>query len=282
MPVTKKRRAQDDEEEPRKKKRRAPDPDEYDPDDPEDDEDEDEDEEDERPRRTSKSKKRSSSRSRHADEDDEDEDDDDDDDDEDAEPGTLTKGWGGYKKNKSKTSDYPDRFTPTDEAQLIKFLEDEPFATYNQHWIERPGKKSFVCLGDDCPLCDIGDRPTAYAVFNILVVSEKSPALMTWEARPRLAELIESKSKAKQTKPLSKMYYSVTRTGKKSKATTTLEPVKERDLEEDWGIEPLSDKALRAFEKDAWDDRSVVVTPRGELKKIARAVASGDDEDDDD
>jgi hypothetical protein len=35
-------------------------------------------------------------------------------------------------------------------------LFDEPFITFYEH--ERDGK-SFVCLGDDCPLCEIGDEP---------------------------------------------------------------------------------------------------------------------------
>lgn len=234
-----------------------------------DGDDEDEDEEDERP---AKGRKR---RTKTRDED-EDEGDDDDDEDEDEDDGTVGSGWGDYKKNKSKTSSYPDRFAPDEESRLIKFLDDEPFSTYNQHWIERDGKKSFICLGDDCPLCDIGDDPTAYAVFNIIDLSEGKPSVKIIEARPRLAGQIEKKHKDKRYGPLSKSYYAITRTGKGSKSATELNPVKERDLEEDYDTEPLTAADLKRLRKDAWDSSSVVRSSRKDLREVAREVADDD------
>ena len=216
----------------------------------------------------------------NADEDEDEDDDDEEDDDEDGEgrPNVVGKGWKSFKDNKAKTSSFPTRFTPDEENRLIKFIEDEPFATYNQHWIDgRPGKKSFICIGDDCPLCNIGDRPTPYAVFNIIDLSEDAKGeLKTLEARPTLAGLIEVESKDKRFGPLTKGYYSIRRTGKKGKVTTTIKPVKVRDVEEDFDVKPLSDAALAAFEKKAWDDTSVATSTRKELREIAREI--GDDD----
>ena len=67
---------------------------------------------------------------------------------------TVQQGWDAVDALvMAPSSDFPTDFRFSEEPQLIKFLEDAPFAIYEQHWIERPkGKKSFVCLGDNCRL----------------------------------------------------------------------------------------------------------------------------------
>ncbi len=47
---------------------------------------------------------------------------------------------------------------------MISFPGDEVLATYYEHvW----DGKSFVCLGDDCPLCEIGDEPAFRALIHV-------------------------------------------------------------------------------------------------------------------
>ena len=57
---------------------------------------------------------------------------------------TVQEGWDAVVAlEDAKNSEFPTDFRFADEPQLIKFLQDHPFATYEQHWIERPkGKKS--------------------------------------------------------------------------------------------------------------------------------------------
>ena len=46
---------------------------------------------------------------------------------------------------------------------LLKLPDDEPRAAFYTHeW----GGKEFVCLGDDCPLCEIGDDPVFRAIME--------------------------------------------------------------------------------------------------------------------
>lgn len=237
---------------------------------PEDDDEkfepeEDEDEEDERPARGVKSAARKARR-----------DDDDDDDDEDERPRStkaVRKGWGGAKRTKEMSSDFPEELKVGDEALLIKFLEDEPFASYRQHWIEREGKKSFTCLEDDCPLCDIGDRPQGRYAFNILLLSEGEPVNKVWVVGNRLEGTLENYAKDKKTGPLTRLYWSVSRTGKGSNTQYNVSPVKERDLGEDWDVEPLEDDILAKYEKQCWDDSAVSVQTRKQLQAIADEVS---------
>jgi len=69
---------------------------------------------------------------------------------------------------------------------LIKFLDGEPSLTYYEHWLnELDGKKSFVCLGDDCPLCEIGDDPRYRVCFDVIDLSGPGdPKAGVWRATP--------------------------------------------------------------------------------------------------
>jgi len=227
----------------------------------------DEDEEEERPSRGVKSAGRKARR-------------DDDDDDDDAPPPKSTravrKGWGGAKRVKEQSSDFADELKISDEAVLIKFLEDEPFASYRQHWIEREGKKSFTCLEDDCPLCDIGDRPAGRYAFNILLLSEGEPTNKVWIVGNRLEGTLENYAKDKKTGPLTRHYWSVSRTGKGSNTQYNIQMVKERDLEDDWEVEPLEEDVIKRYAKNCWDDSAVGLQTRKQLQAIADEVADED------
>lgn len=67
---------------------------------------------------------------------------------------------------------------------LIKFLDEEPSLTYYEHWLnELDGKTSFVCLGDDCPLCEIGDDPRYRVCFDVIDLSGRQVKLTAaWQA----------------------------------------------------------------------------------------------------
>jgi hypothetical protein len=274
-PARRSRRSRDEDEEdekPRGRSRRSRD----------DDEDEDEkprrsrrsrddDEEDERPRRTSR-------RSR------------DEDDDDDERPrgkrgpikSTAGRGWGGYDKVKdSGGGDFAKTWQVPNKQTLIKFLEPEPFSTYAEHWLEGMGKgkkKSFVCLGDDCPLCDdLGDRPRGYALFNILDLSDPdNPTVEAWKVGRQVANIIKAYADDKKTSPIDRvdLYWNVHRTenktGKGTSYNTILNPVKARDLDEDWDVEPFSEKELAEFEADLHsEEQHVFINTRKDLKAIA-------------
>ncbi len=62
----------------------------------------------------------------------------------------INKGWGAVEKNAPK-GDWTNDFKFTEEPQIVKFLDDEPW-DYMQHWVQREGKMSFTCGGPGCPL----------------------------------------------------------------------------------------------------------------------------------
>lgn len=197
---------------------------------------------------------------------------DDDEDDEKPTKGSdpVRGGWQGYQKTKELGGDFPDEFKPTEDQQLIKFLEDEPFANYRQHWVERPGKKSWTCLADKCPLCDIGDRPALKACFNIVVFNEDGePENKVWIVGTRIATQLQNFATDSKTGPLTRLYWAVNKAGKKGAQTTSIIPVKERDLKDDWDVEPLNDEELKEALAGSFGDESIQRHTRKQLRDLA-------------
>lgn len=191
-----------------------------------------------------------------------------------AEPSDAPKasgGWGTYSKQKSESGDFPENLKITDEQVLIKFLEDEPFVVYKQHWIERTGKKSFTCLENGCPLCDdLGDRPRLQVSFNVVDLSS-DPEIKIWTVGTRVAGQLKKFSQDKKTSPLSKegLYWAVSKSGKGSDTTYSIVPTKERDLVEDWDIEPLSAAEVQEFEGNVYGPSVVQYQTKKQLREVA-------------
>lgn len=203
----------------------------------------------------------------------------------------VRSGWSGYDETKAKSGAYAEflKLEDTGEQTLIKFLEQGPFASYRQHWIEgltSTRKKSFVCREDDCALCDAGDDPGFKVAFNVLVIpaSGNKPVNKVWEVGPRLAEAIKGKAKDKRYGPLDRpdVYWAASRTGKKSKTQYSIDSVKARDLEEDWEVAPLSEAELERAKKKLYDKKVVRVPTARQLKEIAAELAEDELDDDDD
>lgn len=163
--------------------------------------------------------------------------------------GSAGKGWGAYRNNKQKRSNFAQDFkVPEGDEVLIKFLDDEPFDSYYRHWLRGvKGRQTYVCLGDNCPLCDIGDDPGFVVLFNVVDVLTDPTTVQVWSASPNPAGAIETMATGKSSSPINRddLYFSVTKKkGSNGYFGYTLQPVKSRDLPDDWDIQPLSDEAL--------------------------------------
>jgi hypothetical protein len=185
----------------------------------------------------------------------------------------VKKGWDAA--DDAKSGDFPDDLEVTGDAILIHFLDNEPFAVYKQHWIERKGKKSWICLEDDCPLCDdIGDRPSAKICFNVVDLSDpEKPVNKLWTAGTQVATTLKNLNKDKKVGPLDRddLYFSVSKSksGKSSSFVYVVSPVKARDVSEDWDIDPLSEEELVDFDAKAYDDTIVEYHTHKQLSEIS-------------
>ncbi|WP_411087763.1 hypothetical protein [Streptomyces sp. 061-3] len=152
----------------------------------------------------------------------------------------------------------------TEDATVIKIPGDGPFDVYNSHWIEEieDGSKSVRCWATpDCPLCQIGDKPKRFsACFDVISMADPAtPALKVWEAGIKIARQLKDIATDTKRGPLNRadLYFTIKKETKKKSVEYTLERVKERDLYEEYDVEPLTDDALEAFvaECHQWGDK---------------------------
>lgn len=189
---------------------------------------------------------------------------------------TVQEGWDAVDALlKTESTEFPTDFRFSDEPQLIKFLQDHPFATYEQHWIERPkGKKSFVCIGDTCPLCDVlGDKPRGKFAFNVLVLVGETTGVQVLTAPPSLARQIKKAHDDERKGPLDREFWEISRMGTGPTTQYTLNYVRGRDLAEEWklNLDTVNEQIASAEPFSA--DEVVRETPRSELLEIARSIA---------
>ena len=187
---------------------------------------------------------------------------------------TVQEGWDAFDSLVKSDSEFPTDFKFSEDSVLIKFLENRPFATYEQHWIDRPkGKRSFVCLGDNCPLCDVlGDQPRGKFAFNVLVLTGENQGVQIMTAPPTLARLIKKNHDDDRKGPIDKEFWEVSRQGTASTTQYTMIPVRGRDLAEEWKLNADTVQELVASAVP-YTAEVIRETPRSEMLEVARSVA---------
>lgn len=184
----------------------------------------------------------------------------------------IKRGWSAAEKLQNANSPYAQRLRVTEEATIVKFLEDDPYATYRQHWVERSGQKSFTCIADiddrGCPLCKAGNRPSMRFAFNVvLLATDGDHSVKSYEVGARVIDQLKNFHQDPRQGPLSKHYWAISRSGKGATSATSHQMIRDRDLE-DWSMEPLSDDELKAFAKEAYGPEIIQIPSRKTLMDI--------------
>lgn len=186
---------------------------------------------------------------------------------------SIKRGWGAAEQVKNADSPFAQRLKITEEPLIIKFLEDEPFASYRQHWVERQGQKSFTCIADiddrGCPLCEIGNRASTRFAFNVALVTDSGAEIKSYEVGPRVIDQLKNFHTDPRQGPLSKNYWAVSRTGKGTTSATNHQMVKERDLEDEWNVAALSESSLSRLKRDAYSPDIITIPKRKDLVAVA-------------
>lgn len=185
----------------------------------------------------------------------------------------IRGGWNAVEETKNADSPFAQRLKVSEDPIIIKFLNDEPYASWRQHWVERQGQKSFVCIADidsnGCPLCDAGSRPSVRISFNVaLLVAGEDPVLKSYEVGPRVIDQLKNFHTDPRTGPLSKHYWAVSKTGKGATTATAHQLVKERDLEE-WGLASLTEDDLKSLTNKAYTADIIAIPSRKDLLSVA-------------
>jgi len=187
----------------------------------------------------------------------------------------IQKGWAAAKKVSTKpTKTFATDFKFDEDVQLIKFISDEPMA-FMQHWVNRPGKKSFISIGEGDPLIAIGSKPDPKFAFTVLNLSDEDPKVQLMVVGVRLCGQLEKLASNAKTGPLNRpdLYWAVSKSGEGTKTSYSLVPVKERDLAEEWEIDPVAAAELIKSMKPLGPE-ALNMSTKAELEEIAREIAS--------
>lgn len=196
-----------------------------------------------------------------------------------ARSSAIQSGWEAALNSSAnrESGGYVNDFRFSTEPQLVKFLASEPIAVYQQHWIERNGKKSWTCLGDEnkCPLCRItGDRPRKKVAFSIVNLSAEEPTPEILTISPKTTSMLARYNDDKATGPLDRLYYSLSKTGTGPQTVFHIQAVKPRDLAEDWGIDPDETESVLAT-LEPLDSSVISYATEQQLQEIASEFAGG-------
>lgn len=192
---------------------------------------------------------------------------------------TVQAGWGAadafLNKPKATESKFATNFKFSEEPSLVRFLQDGPFHVYEEHWVDRTeGRRSFVCLGDTCPLCTIaGDKPRPKFAFNVLSLSDEEPTVQILTTATTLAKQLRTANDDPKKGPLSKHFWALSRLGIGRETQYVVDRVKATDLAEEWELDPATIEQHVANAK-LYDASTIFVSPREEMIDLARTLAS--------
>lgn len=193
----------------------------------------------------------------------------------------IKRGWGNAEQTKQADSQYAQRLKIEEQPLIVKFLEDEPYASYRQHWVERSGQKSFTCLSNihpqGCPLCDAGHRASARFSFNVALLVDGEAVLKSYDVGPRVIDSLKNFHQDPRQGPLSKHYWAISRSGKGPTSQTNHQLIRERDLTEDWSTSPLSDEQIASLKEQCYTESIIPIPNRKTLSDIAVEDLGHDD-----
>lgn len=186
----------------------------------------------------------------------------------------VSSGWGSSPS--SSGEGFPEEFKFTDEEyKVIKFIDpnnEGPFASYKVHWLNQitVGKRSFISPGPNDPLIvRLGSVPTQKYAFTVVNLSNpdgfKKQMLVVGI---RLFNMLKNANNNEKSGPLTNGYWAISRTGKLTATSYNLRPIKERDLQEDWGIDPAKAAEFCATVQP-YDKSAVRIPSMEELERIA-------------
>ena len=164
---------------------------------------------------------------------------------------SIQSGWEAAEQLVPVQTEFPTEYKHSETFQLVRFIDTAgPFANYRQHFLKdkTEGRRSYVCLGDTCPLClKLQDKPEVKRAFTVINLTAKPYQRQMLIATPRLYKTLHA-GEFSQAGPLTRNYWALSRTGQKQQTVYNLMPVKARDLTEDWGLnEAETELAVAAF-----------------------------------
>lgn len=202
---------------------------------------------------------------------------------------TSGAGFKAFNKERAKSQTFERPWKPAlDTDSIVKFLDPENFDSYAEHNLfDSPitkGQRTFVCLaGSDveCPLCAVGSDTKAKSVFNVIVIDPEDEddegTFHVMEAGPDLAKQVEDLSSERALNGDLRVGYASMSAYKKDNGFISykVKHIKERDLQEDWSVPPLSNEEITEFDAQKKGPDYVQYSSLSRMNEAADAISKG-------
>lgn len=192
----------------------------------------------------------------------------------------VRRGWeetergmdGGDRSGYSEPENFLLSYRASNQPRLIRFLDNSPMFIKRHYW-DRGTKGYFVCLEDDCPMCDAGNTARGAGVFTVIDMtpedSDDPPHRRFLYAGKRLLGQLRDRDDDPKYGPLTKSYLAISKSGEGKDTTYQVTFVKDRDLEDDWEMTADEAEEISSSFKAAGEEKLGIKTRR-ELREIVQ------------
>lgn len=103
----------------------------------------------------------------------------------------------------------------------------------------------------------------------MLLNEDGDSVVRSYEVGPRVIDSLKIFHQDPRQGPLPKNYWAISRSGKGPTSQTNHQMIRDRDLEEEWNITPLSADELDSLKEQAYDASIVPIPSRNTLQGVA-------------
>lgn len=192
---------------------------------------------------------------------------------------TVRSGWGEPKQERTERVVAPYLKLAGNGKRIIKLLTDAPTLRYFEHYVNSSGNR-YICPGRDvCALCSEGHRASYRYMLNV-VDMEDMETVCTWTFGNEVSQQLQAFAEEKVTSPIDRdnlyfQVYHIKIEGRQAPGTKVL-PMKARDIQEDYGVEPLNEEELAGLKEHLYGDETLWIWSNTKILEAAQNLTSKD------
>jgi|SRR5882672_3474496 len=191
----------------------------------------------------------------------------------------VSTGWGAPKQEQRERVQAPYLKLKDNGKRIVKLLTEAPSLRYFEHYVNSSGKR-YICPGrDECALCQEGHKAGYRFMFNVVDMEDPSE-VATWTFGNEVSQQLQSFAEDEITSPLNRenlyfQVYHIKVDGRKAPGTKVL-PLKARDLQLDYSVEPLNGDEIAALSDELYADEILFIWGARKIEEAAADLTPND------
>lgn len=192
---------------------------------------------------------------------------------------TVSSGWGAPKQERRERVQAPYLKLHENGKRIVKLLTESPSLNYFEHFVNSTGKR-YICPGRVvCALCKAGHKASYRFMMNVVDMGEPE-VVCTWTFGNEVAQQLQAFAEDEVTSPLDRenlyfQVYHIKVEGRKAPGTKVL-PLKARDLQEDYNVEPLTESEIAELSENLYGNETLFFWSDNKIEEAAQDLTPKD------